>query len=215
VADITITRIASECFRIITGSGFIGNDIGWILMNIQQGDAPVEVRDITADYACIALWGPKARQVLQSITQSDVSNKSIPYMTAKEIQVGDTVVLAQRVSYIGSSVGSCMSRTIGCFTLGCLFESGRNFGIEIGGYKVLDSLRLEKGYRYFTADATLLETPYAAGLGFCVQLDKGDFIGKEALQKLNKQVFAINFVQLSWKEKNSSLSMVARHLFRW
>ena len=184
VADITITRLATEVFRIITGSGFIGNDISWILMNIQQGDAPVVVRDITTEYACIALWGPKARQVLQSITQSDVSNRSIPYMTAKEIQVGDAFVLAQRVSYIGELGWELYVKNDRAVRLwDDLIESGRKFNIEIGGYKVLDSLRLEKGYRYFTADATLLETPFVAGLGFCVQLDKGDFIGKEALQK--------------------------------
>jgi 4-methylaminobutanoate oxidase (formaldehyde-forming) len=62
-------------------------------------------------------------------------------------------------------------------------EAGKEFGIEAGGYKVLDALRLEKGYRYFTADVTPMENPYEAGLGFCVALDKGDFIGREALVK--------------------------------
>lgn len=64
-----------------------------------------------------------------------------------------------------------------------LVEAGQEFGMELGGYKVLDPLRLEKGFRYFTADITPMETPYEAGLGFCVQLDKGDFIGREALIK--------------------------------
>ncbi len=62
-----------------------------------------------------------------------------------------------------------------------LLSAGQEFGIEVGGYKVLDSLRLEKGYRYYTADVTQLETPYEAGLGFCVDLEKPDFVGKEAL----------------------------------
>jgi len=64
-----------------------------------------------------------------------------------------------------------------------LIEAGREFGLELGGYKVLDSLRLEKGFRYFTTDLTPSETPYEAGLGFCVHLDKGDFIGRDALVK--------------------------------
>jgi 4-methylaminobutanoate oxidase (formaldehyde-forming) len=62
-----------------------------------------------------------------------------------------------------------------------LMEAGKEFEIEVGGYKVLDSLRLEKGYRYFTTDLTPLDTPYESGQGFCVQLNKGDFIGREAL----------------------------------
>jgi 4-methylaminobutanoate oxidase (formaldehyde-forming) len=67
-----------------------------------------------------------------------------------------------------------------------LYAAGEEFGLEVGGYKVLDSLRLEKGYRYFTADVTPMENPYAAGLGFCVQMDKGDFIGREALLKVKE-----------------------------
>jgi 4-methylaminobutanoate oxidase (formaldehyde-forming) len=62
-----------------------------------------------------------------------------------------------------------------------LMEAGKEFGIEVGGYKVLDSLRLEKGYRYFTTDLTPMDTPYESGQGFCVQLDQGDFIGRDAL----------------------------------
>jgi len=68
-----------------------------------------------------------------------------------------------------------------------LFAAGQEFGLEVGGYKVLDALRLEKGYRYFTADVTPMENPYTAGLGFCVQLDKGDFIGKQALLKVKAE----------------------------
>jgi len=68
-----------------------------------------------------------------------------------------------------------------------LYAAGQEFGVEVGGYKVLDSLRLEKGYRYFTADVTPLENPYAAGLGFCVHLDKGDFIGRDALLKVKQE----------------------------
>ncbi len=64
-----------------------------------------------------------------------------------------------------------------------LLKAGQEFAIEVGGYKVLDSLRLEKGYRYYTADVTQLETPYEAGLGFCIDLDKDEFIGKQALIK--------------------------------
>ncbi len=181
-ADLTITRLAEDHFRVVTGSGFISNDLGWIKMHIQPGDAPVEVRDVTIDWACIAMWGPKARQVLEKVTSSDVSNQANPYLNAKWIDINGATCLAQRVSYIGElgwELYVPFERALPVWDL--LYAAGQEFGLEVGGYKVLDSLRLEKGYRYFTADVTPMEDPYSAGLGFCVDLDKGDFIGRQAL----------------------------------
>ncbi len=183
-ADLTITRLADDHFRVVTGSGFISNDLGWIRMHIQPEDPPVEVRDITMNWACIALWGPKARHVLQKVTQSDVSNKAIPYLFAAWIDINGAQVLAQRVSYVGElgwELYVPAERALPTWDL--LYEAGQEFGMELGGYKVLDCLRMEKGYRYFTADVTPMENPYQAGLGFCVDLDKSDFIGKAALVK--------------------------------
>jgi len=187
-ADLTITRLGEDHFRVVTGSAFISNDLGWIRMNIHPDDPPVEVRDITQDWVCLALWGPKARHVLSKVTSSDVSNQAIPYLHAAWIDVNGTKVLAQRVSYVGElgwELYVVPERAMMLWDL--LYAAGREFGLEVGGYKVLDSLRLEKGYRYFTADVTPMENPYAAGLGFCVTLDKGDFIGREALLKVKEK----------------------------
>jgi 4-methylaminobutanoate oxidase (formaldehyde-forming) len=184
VADLTITRLAEDHFWVITGSSFISNDLAWIQMNVQPGDKPVLIRDVTTEYACIALWGPDARQVLKAVTETDVSNQAIPYMTAKHIHICGVQVLAQRVSYIGElgwEIYVEYNRAVQVWK--ALLGAGKDFGMEVGGYKVLDALRLEKGYRYFTADVTVLENPYEAGLGFCVHLEKSDFIGKQALEK--------------------------------
>jgi len=186
-ADVTITRLGVDYFRVITGSGFISNDLAWIKMHIQDSDEPVEVRDVTFDWACIALWGPKAREVLEQVTTHDVSNEAMPYLNAAWIDINGTRVLAQRVSYVGElgwELYAPSERALPVWDL--LYAAGKEFGLEVGGYKVLDSLRLEKGYRYFTADVTPMENPYAAGLGFCVQLDKGDFIGRAALLKIKE-----------------------------
>jgi glycine cleavage system T protein len=183
-ADLTITRLGEEHFRVVTGSGFISNDLGWIQMYVQQDDPPVEIRDVTMDWACIALWGPKSRQVLQKVTGHDVSNQAMPYLTADWIDINGARVLAQRVSYVGElgwELYVPAGRALPTWDL--LYEAGQEFGVDIGGYKVLDGLRLEKGYRYFTADVTPMENPYQAGLGFCVDLEKADFIGKAALEK--------------------------------
>ena len=183
-ADLTVTRLGEDHFWVITGSGFISNDLARIEMHIEEWDGAVSIRDITQEYACLALWGPKARLVLQKVTMDDVSNAAHPYLTTRPITVSGSQVFAQRVSYAGE-LGWELYIPNGRATMlwDLLMEAGQEYGIEVGGYKVLDSLRLEKGYRYFTADLTPSETPYEAGLGFCVHLDKGDFIGREALVK--------------------------------
>ncbi len=183
-ADLTITRLGEDHFRVITGSGFISNDLGWIRMHILPEDPPVKVSDITLEWACIALWGPHARSVLEKVTSSDVSNAVLPYLRAAWIDINGVQVLAQRVSYVGElgwELYVPWERALPTWDL--LYAAGREFGMEVGGYKVLDCLRLEKGYRYFTADVTPMENPYQAGLGFCVDLNKADFIGKSALVK--------------------------------
>ncbi len=183
-ADLTITRLAEDRFWVITGSGFIANDLAWIQMHTQPEDGAVSVRDISMDWACLALWGPKARLVLQKLTSEDVSNKAFPYLHAKTININGVDVWAQRVSYVGE-LGWEMYIPPNRATVvwDALLKAGEEFKIEVGGYKVLDSLRLEKGYRYYTADVTPLETPFEGGLGFCVDFDKSDFIGKDALVK--------------------------------
>lgn len=183
-SDLTVTRLGQDWFRLVTGSGFIANDLAWLRMNLAPTDPPVEIRDITLELACIAMWGPKARRVLEKITRQDVSNEAFPYLTAKFIEINGTQVLAQRVSYVGElgwELYIPYNRAVAVYDV--LLAAGQPFGMEVGGYKVLDGLRMEKGYRYYTADVTQLENPYEGGLGFCVHLDKGDFIGKEALVK--------------------------------
>jgi glycine cleavage system aminomethyltransferase T len=172
----------------VTGSGFIGNDIGWIKMHLRPEDGPVEVRDVTEELACLGLWGPRAREVLQPIVEGDVSNQALPYMSAREIKLRGFPVLAQRVTYVGELGWELyMAAPHAVQVWDALIESGSSADIETGGYKVLDSLRLEKGYRYYSMDVTTVENPYAAGLGFAVRLDKGDFIGRQALIEIKER----------------------------
>jgi len=183
-SDLTVTRLGEEYFWAITGSGFIANDLARIQMHVDENDGEVSIRDIAQEYACLALWGPKSRDLLQKITSDDVSNEAHPYLMMKQIDVNGARVYAQRVSYAGELGWEFyIPNNRATMVWDMLVEAGNEFGMEFGGYKVLDALRLEKGYRYFTADITPSETPYEAGLGFCVHLDKGDFIGREALVK--------------------------------
>lgn len=181
-SDLTVTRLGGDHFWVITGSGFIANDLARIEMHADEKDGEVSIRDITQEYACLALWGPKARSVLQKVTGSDVSNEAHPYLMTKRIDINGARALAQRVSYAGELGWELyIPNNRATMVWDMLIEAGGEFGMELGGYKVLDPLRLEKGFKYFTADITPMETPYEAGLGFCVDLEKGDFIGREAL----------------------------------
>ncbi len=187
-ADLTISRLADDRFWVITGSAFIGNDLAWLRMHQQEQDGPGTIRDITQEFACLALWGPKARLVLQKLTPDDISNEAIPYLHARMIQINGVRIWAQRVSYVGELGWELyIPNERAILIWDALVNAGQEFGIEVGGYKVLDSLRLEKGYRYYTADVTQLETPYEAGLGFCVDLNKEDFVGKQALVKQKQE----------------------------
>ena len=171
----------------MTGSNFIGNDLGHLRLGIRPGDPAVEIRDVTDDYATIGMWGPRAREVLQAVSSSDVSNAAIPYMTARTIDIRGVQALAQRVTYVGELGWEFYVPNAGAMQVwDALYGAAKPFGVEPGGYKVLDSLRLEKGYRYYSMDVTMTENPYAAGLGFCVRLDKGDFVGREALLKIKQ-----------------------------
>jgi len=182
VADVTITRLESDAFRMVTGSAFIGHDLGWIQMHLDPADGAVDVREVTEDLACLGLWGPQARLVLSSISDSDLSNDANPYMTARPIHLAGFDVLAQRVTYVGELGWELyVPRERALAVWDALVGAGADHGLEVGGYKVLDCLRLEKGYRYLGMDVTVLENPYEAGLGFCVRLNKGAFIGRQAL----------------------------------
>ena len=187
-SDLTVTRLGNEMFWVITGSGFIANDFARIQMHVVENDGEVSIRDITQEYACLALWGPKSRDVLKKIANSDISNEVHPYLTTKPIDINGVQVLAQRASYAGELGWELyIPNNRATMIWDMLIEAGKEFDMELGGYKVLDPLRLEKGYRYFTADITPSETPYEAGLGFCVHLDKGDFIGRDVLVKQKEE----------------------------
>jgi glycine cleavage system T protein len=181
-ADVTVTRLAEEHFRVVTGSGYVNSDLGWLQMQLRDGDATVELRETTEELSVIGTWGPNAREVLQRLTDDDVSEAAFPFMQARQIRIGGATALAQRVTYVGElgwelylEPGWAVQVWDG------LMSAGRAFGIRPGGYRALDSLRMEKGYRYYGTDLTLLDNPFEAGLGFCVQLDKGDFNGRDSL----------------------------------
>ena len=176
--DFTVTRLAEDRFRIVTGTAFGQHDLAWIRAHLPD-DASVTVEDVTSKYACFGLWGPRARDVLAPLTIDDLS---FPYMRARELAVGPVPCLALRVTYVGELGWELYCpMEFGLRLWDTLWEAGREHGLVAGGYKAIDSLRLEKGYRVWGSDITPDETPYEAGLEFALKLDKDDFVGREAL----------------------------------
>ncbi|MGH2995844.1 MAG: GcvT family protein [Gaiellaceae bacterium] len=184
--DFTVTRLAEDRFRIVTGTAFGQHDLAWIRSHA-PGDGSVAVEDVTSRFACLGLWGPAAREVLQPLTTADLFGDAFPYMRARELSVGPVPCLALRVTYVGELGWELYCPTeFGLRLWDAIWEAGREHGLLAGGYKAIDSLRLEKGYRVWGADITPDENPYEAGLGFAVKLDKGDFIGREALLEVGE-----------------------------
>jgi 4-methylaminobutanoate oxidase (formaldehyde-forming) len=176
--DFTVTRVADAVFQIVTGTAFGNHDASWIRRHLPD-DGSVRLSDTTSRWACFGLWGPKAQAILAALTPDQLD---FPYMSMREIAVADVPVRALRVTFVGefgwelycpAEYGGGLWRA--------LWETGRPLGLVAAGYRAIDSLRLEKGYRVWAADITPDDTPYEAGLGFCVRSDK-EFVGSEALR---------------------------------
>jgi glycine cleavage system T protein len=178
--DLTVARLASDRFRIVTGTAFGNHDLAWIEKHVGGGD--VRVRDVTGSLACLGLWGPDARTILERVTPADLSTPAFPYMTAQEIVVGDVPCLAARVTYVGELGWELYPNVELARSLWDTLIAAGGDGLTPAGYRAIDSLRLEKGYLAWGSDITPEDTPLEAGLKFAVDLGK-DFLGREALER--------------------------------
>ncbi len=180
-ADVTIVRRSHDRFWLITGGALLPHDLAWIERHA-PADGSVQIVDHSSTYTPIGLWGPNARHVLEQVTTHDVSNAAFPYYTAQEIEVGAIPVTALRISYAGELGWELYTRAE--FAQGlwdALWTVGRAVGMIVAGAGAFDSLRLEKGYRLWGQDIHPDDNPFEAGIGWAVRLNKGDFIGREAL----------------------------------
>jgi 4-methylaminobutanoate oxidase (formaldehyde-forming) len=186
--DFTVTRLAETRFRIVTGTAFGNHDLGWIRGHMPR-DGSVDVTDVTSAYACFGLFGPRARDILQPLTTADLSNAGLRYMRAAELAVGHVPCLAVRVTYVGELGWElyCPAE-YGAALWDAIWESGRGHRLLAAGYRAIDALRVEKGYRVWGADITPEDTPDEAGLGFAVKPGKGvEFIGRDALLRARER----------------------------
>jgi glycine cleavage system aminomethyltransferase T len=131
----------------------------------------------------LALMGPKARALLQTLTPEDLSDTAFPFGTSREIDLGYARVRLTRITYVGEQgYEILMPAEFAAHVFDKITEAGAAFGLGHGGYFAINSLRMEKGYRHWGHDIGEEDTPFDAGLGFAVAMDKPDgFIGREAL----------------------------------
>ena len=185
--DITVTRFSEDSFFIVTAGATTIRDYDYFSRHISD-DARATITDVTHGYAMLAIMGPGARDLLAKLTDADLSNEAFPYGTAREIDIAYARPWALRMSYVGELGWELYIPTM--FTLpvfDAIFEEGKSAGLRLIGMQAVNSLRLETGYRHWESDITPDETPYEAGLGFGVNLDKGEFIGRDALSAQNKE----------------------------
>lgn len=178
-SDLTVTRLAEDLFQVMANGPL---DLDWITRHL-PADGSATVRDVTGGWCCIGLWGPKAREVLQPLTGEDFSNDGLKYFRAQPAHLGGVPVMALRLSYVGElgwEIYTTADNGLRLWDL--LWAAGQEHGVMAGGRSAFNSLRLEKGYRLWGTDMTTEHDPYEAGLAFAVRMDKGEFVGRPAIE---------------------------------
>jgi len=180
--DLTAARLADDRYYIVTGTGFATHDFAWIERHIPAG-LDARLIDVTSAHAVLSLMGPRARDVLAAVTDADVSNAAFPFATCREIAIAGAPVRALRVTYVGElgwELHAPVETAIAVYD--AIMAAGAAHGLADAGYRAIESLRLEKGYRAWGADISADDTPLEAGVGFAVKFDKpASFLGREAL----------------------------------
>jgi sarcosine dehydrogenase len=187
-ADVTVARIAEDAFYIVTGTGFATHDFSWIERSLPEGTRATAF-DVTSAYGVLSLMGPRARDVLAAVCKDDLANAAFPFGQAREIEIGPVKARALRVTYVGELGWELHAPTEQMLTLyRLLMESGAPLGLRNAGYRAIESLRLEKGYRAWGSDIGPDYTPLEAGLGWAVKLRKNlDFQGRAALTEQQRR----------------------------
>ncbi|MCB1377193.1 MAG: FAD-dependent oxidoreductase [Alphaproteobacteria bacterium] len=184
-ADVTLIHEAPDRILMVTGSGFGVRDAGWVAKHLP---ASVAIREVTNSFAVLNICGPRARDVLQAVTDDDVSNAAFPFLGVRRIDIGHARALAVRIGYVGElGYELYIPQDFATHVYETLWAAGEGHGIANAGYRAIDSARMEKGYLYWSGDITPDYNPYEAGLGFAVALDKGEFIGRQALAKIKAE----------------------------
>lgn len=202
-SDYTITQTGENEFLIITGTAFLNHDKGWLEKQMRENNFDqVEVSDITKELACFGIWGPNARKILQKVTDFDLSNTAFRFMESKVIKIKDISLRATRITYVGELGWELYIPVKYALTVWLtILDAGKDLGLRPCGYRAIESLRLEKGYRAWGGEINTETNPYEAGLSFAVSSKKDNFIGKKSLDqvkdKMGKKLTALTFEKIT------------------
>ena len=181
VADVTVTRLDETSFLVATGGPVLYHDLAWVRRHIPDTARAVAV-DVSNAYAVLGVMGPRSRELLSSLTDSDLSNEAFPFATSREIDLGYALVRASRMTYVGELGWELwIPADVALHVYDTIVAAGDAFGLRHAGFHAMDTLRMEKAYRSWGHDIGETDTSLEAGLGFTHDFDKpGGFIGREA-----------------------------------
>ncbi|MCA0929288.1 GcvT family protein [Ruegeria profundi] len=180
-ADVTVTRLTETAYLVVTPAATRLADQTWMMRH--AGHFNVVITDVTAGEGVLAVMGPNARALLEKVSPGDFSNATNPFGTAQEVELGMGLARVHRVTYVGELGWEVyVSADMAGHVFETLYEAGQDMGLKLCGMHMMDSCRIEKGFRHFGHDITCEDHVVDAGLGFAVKVDKGcDFIGREAV----------------------------------
>ncbi|WP_171236058.1 FAD-dependent oxidoreductase [Ruegeria sp. HKCCA6837] len=180
-ADVTVTRLTETAYLVVTPAATRLADQTWMMRN--SGNFNVVITDVTASEGVLAVMGPNSRALLEKVSPDDLTNAANPFGTAQEIEIGMGLARAHRVTYVGELGWEIyVSADMAGHVFETLHEAGQDMGLKLCGMHMMDSCRIEKGFRHFGHDITCEDHVVDAGLGFAVKVDKGsDFIGRAAV----------------------------------
>ena len=185
-SDYTVTQVATDEFLIITGTAFLNHDKGWLEKIAREGNyQQVVIEDITKQLACFGIWGPNARKILQKVSSADLSNEGFGFMHSKVIDIAGVSLRATRITYVGELGWELYIPANEALTVWlAILAAGSEYQLRPCGYRAIESLRLEKGYRAWAGEINSETNPFEAGLGFAVSSKKENYLGKAAIDKL-------------------------------
>ncbi|HEY2508609.1 MAG TPA: FAD-dependent oxidoreductase [Streptosporangiaceae bacterium] len=180
-ADLTVTKLAEDEFYVVASDTAHRHALTWLRRRLAETGAHAFATDVSGGYALLSVQGPRSRALLASVTSADVSDFTLPYRAARQIDIGFARVLCVRITYVGElGYELHIPAEQAAHVYDRLVAAGRDLGLRHAGLKALSSLRLEKGYRDYGHDIDNTDTPAEAGLGFALAVSKpGGFIGRD------------------------------------
>ena len=193
-ADVTVTRLSETAYLVVTPAATRLADETWLRRHL--GERMVVITDVTAGEGVLAVMGPRAREVMQAVSPDDFSNDAHPFGHARQIEIGMGLARAHRVSYVGELGWEIYVSADMCgHVFETLMEAGQAHDLKLCGMHVMDSCRIEKGFRHFGHDITCEDHVLEAGLGFAVSKSKADFSGREAVERKREEGLRHRMVQ--------------------